>query len=219
MKLAKTISIIVLAVLLSFSLFFNVFFISILNIGTVKSFKQLLLHNEIINGVLKWNTEDTVKPEDNTTVERPDEDNKTDNDSEGSEPDNSEKPVVDIKPSSSTVLYSANGVKITYTGKIETSTIFEDIELEVIIENTGDEAVTISFRDIFIDGYMSNFSSCYCDNLKPGKKAIEIFKLDSSDFEKFTDFPSVVEFVIHISNTETWGEIDESDPITIKICM
>lgn len=219
MKLAKTISIIVLAVLLSFSLFFNVFFISILNIGTVKSFKQLLLHNEIINGVFKWNTEDTVKPEDNTTVERPDEDNKTDNDLEDSEPDNSEKPVVDIKPSSLTVLYSANGVKITYTGKIETSTIFEDIELEVIIENTGDEAVTISFRDIFIDGYMSNFSSCYCDNLKPGKKAIEIFKLDSSDFEKFTDSPSVVEFVIHISNTETWGEIDESDPITIKICM
>lgn len=193
MKLVKTIAIITLSVLLAISAFFNIFITSMLEIKDVKSFKQVLLCHELIDsmGQLSEDTANTDKPETpniETTV-----------------------PEVQTKePNEEMIIYNENGVKISYIAQ-ELGLLGSS--LKFFVENNTDQTLDVCLTDIYIDGFKADLSGMYCSSLGAGKKAYESLTLYEFEYEDFSDFPSVIEFVIKIQNSETWNIIVETKPM------
>jgi len=193
MKLVKTIAIITLSVLLAISAFFNIFITSMLEIKDVKSFKQVLLCRELIDsmGQLSEDTTNTDKPEIpniETTV-----------------------PEVQTKePNEEMIIYNENGVKISYIAQ-ELGLLGPS--LKFFVENNTDQTLDVCLTDIYIDGFKADLSGMYCSSLDAGKKAYESLTLYEFEYEAFSDFPSVIEFVVKIQNSETWNTIVETKPM------
>lgn len=201
MKLAKTIAIMVLSVLLAFSLFFNIFIVTILEIKDVDSFKQVLLCRELFDSLNDLS--------DSTAEEEPEDTTKPDDTELESIPD-STTPVV--KPAEGKTIYNDNGVKIVY---VEQELGLLGPSLKFYIENNSDQTLDISLTDVYIDGFKADFCGLTCSNLEAGKKAYESFAIWESDYEDFTEFPSVVQFVVEIKDSESWNTIDETEHMSI----
>ena len=196
----KTIVIMVLSVMLTLTLAFNIFILTIFEIKDVKSFKQVLLCRELV---------DSMNPLDQSPTEDTD-----------SLPDTSIKIPEDTSatndiPTEAKVVYNANNIKITYIKQEEG---LLGPSLKFYIENNSDHAVDINFTNVFINDWLSDMSGGYCSELASGKRAYASLTLWESDYSEFTDKPEKIEFTINIVNytdSGTWSSIEESDPICI----
>ena len=200
MKFAKTIAIIALSVLLAFSVFFNIFITSMLEIKDVKSFKQVLLCRELINSM-------NQAPEDDMSIgtESPNMNTPNTDDTEALIPDTSNK-----VPADATTIYNENGIKIMFVGQ-ELGLLGPT--LTFYIENNTTQTLNIYLTDIYIDGFRAEYCGMYCDGLRASKKAYESLSLWESDYSDFSDFPSVIEFVIEIQDATSYYTLVETDPM------
>lgn len=201
MNLFKTITIMVLAVMLTLAISFNIFILAIFEIKDVQSFKQVLLCRELLNsmGQISGNA--------------PEADDTTDS-SESFEEVPNETPSVDATPTEPLVVYNENNIKITYV-KQELGLLGPTLEFH--IENNTDRTITIDFTNVYIDGYIAELSGGICDSLEAGKKAFTSLTLWEVDYEDFTDSPEKVEFIIRLRDSDSWNTLVESEPIHINM--
>lgn len=197
MKLAKTIIIIVLAVLLTLSTFVNIFIFNILEITDVESFKQVLLCKELVEsfGLIEGSIE---TPAEVTTEELL-------------------EPVPEINSSSGQAFtYSNAWIKVT---KLKQSAGFTGTGpvISFEIKNLSAEPVLISFREVYIDGYKADLSGLYCECLDSGMKAIKDLTLWESDWKAFTNKPGEVQFVIEVCDPSTLGTLERSSTFVITL--
>jgi hypothetical protein len=191
MKLAKTIAIMALSVMLTLSLSLNIFILTIFEIKDVESFKQVLLCRELMNSFGQLgNTDTDVDDSVDITVD-------------------TDAPSTEIKvpeaeaPKDAQVIYNENGVKISLVS--QEITLFGP-KLKFFVENNTDRALTIQLTDLYIDGIQSGSVYMYCGDLSANRKAYET--IDLYDYETF---PSVIEFVVEISDPDTYDTIIETD--------
>jgi hypothetical protein len=64
---------------------------------------------------------------------------------------------------------------------------------------------------------MVDFCGVYVDGLEEDKKSFETVYIYESDYEDFTDYPSMVEFTIKVQDSESWADLSESGIIYINI--
>lgn len=199
MKNVKTIAIIVLSVLLVFSLSLNIFIFSMFEIKDAESFKQALLCKELLDS---FNQSATI-------IDRPN------NNQQDSSNTDTTVPDVQIKePTKDMIIYNANGVKISFVAQ---EIGMMGPSLKFYVENNTNQTLDICLTDIYIDGYKAEFVGMYCDELAAGKKAYESLTMWESDYEDFSDFPSVIEFVVKIQDSASWNTIVETEPMYLQL--
>lgn len=200
MKNVKTIAIIALSVLLVFSLSLNIFIFSMFEIKDAESFKQALLCKELLES---FNQSATI-------VDRPNNSNQQDS-------SNTDTTVPDVQikePTKDMIIYNANGVKISFVAQ---EIGMMGPSLKFYVENNTNQTLDICLTDIYIDGYKAEFVGMYCDELAAGKKAYESLTMWESDYEDFSDFPSVIEFVVKIQDSASWNTIVETEPMYLQL--
>jgi hypothetical protein len=211
MKLAKTIIIIVLSVLLAFSAFFNIFIMTVLEIKNVESFKQVLLCRELINS-----TSQLLDTEDTSVEETP-----------NTEPSDTEKPIPETPetelltntevPVEPCTVYDEEGIKITF---VEQEIGPMGCTLKFYIENNTKYTLDICLTDVYIDGFKAEYCGVYCSGLEAGKKSYETLVLWEADYEDFTEFPtlpSVVQFAVKVKDPAARNILVETAPI--HLCL
>lgn len=215
MKLAKTIIIIVLSVLLAFSVFFNIFIMTVLDIKNVESFKQVMLCRELVNSVGQLS--DT---EDSAITETPDTE-PTETEPVETEPSIIEVIETDILDYNNNVepciVYDAEGIKITF---VEQDLGPMGLTLKFYIENNTKYTLDICLTDVYIDGFKAEYCGVYCSGLAAGKKSYETLTLWEADYEDFTEFPtfpSVVQFVVKVKDPAARNILVETAPI--HLCL
>lgn len=200
MKLAKTIAIITLSILLIMSVAMNIFIFSMFEIKDAESFKQALLCRELLDSL---NQSATI-------IDKPNNNNQQDS-------SNTDTTVSDVQikePTKDMIIYNANGVKISFVAQ-EIGLLGPS--LKFYIENNTKQTLDICLTDIYIDGFKAEFAGMYCSELAAGKKAYESITLYEFEYEDFSDFPSVVEFVVKVQDSATWVIIDETDSMCIRL--
>ncbi len=193
MKLAKTIIIITLASLLALSAAFNIIFLSLFEIWKPSEFKKLLVLQAMQESL------NQVEPEPEPTPE--------------STPELDPKPE-SSKPVDQKFAYSNGVIKVKQL-KQTIGLLGPGIQFE--IENISTEAVCISFREIYIDGYNVDLSGIYCECLNPGKKTIKELTLWESEWEAFTTKPHEVQFVIEVYDFDSLVTLTRSEVFTITL--
>jgi hypothetical protein len=195
------------SVLLVLSVALNIFIFSVFGIGTSEGFKQALLAKELITGLSSVEPDETVPEE--TKASDPVEETTPEVSTVPTEnKDNSETSKV-------TPIYQDENVKITYMKKEEDHLLGPVYKF--IIENTSDRPLTVSFSDVYIDGFKVDLSGLYCDDLEMGAKAVADLTLYQSEWEDFTTNPSRVEFRVRLINPKSLLNIYDSDVITFDL--
>jgi hypothetical protein len=196
MKLAKTIIIMILSVLLALSISLNIFILTIFGIKDLQSFKQVLLCKELLDSFTSMSS-----PEATPDVSTP-------------EADTPEADTPEADASTEEVFYQDEYVIIRKlkqeTGLLGPTVVFS-------VENISTYPILISFKDVYIDGYKADLSGLYCECLDPGMKAIEDFTLWKSDYEDFTSKPKEVRFIIDIMDPHNFVSLVEPTPAKITI--
>lgn len=111
-----------------------------------------------------------------------------------------------------TVLYDANGVKVTATG-------YEDgwmgPEIKILVENNSDKNALITTASVSANGYMMPYASLYAE-VAAGKKANETFSIMVSELEQSgIETLAELQFYIQLQDPETWETVDTSELITL----
>ncbi len=196
MKLAKTISIMVLSVLLALSISLNIFIFTIFEIKDIQTFKQVLMCKELLNSLSNLETPTEPDPVPEST-----------------EPDST---PVEPEPEDTEAFSFANAYVSVTELKQGAGLMGPTVTLK--LENLSDEAIRISFIDLSIDGYASQYSSTgvYAEVLDSGMKAIRDISLWESDYEAFTSKPEAITFTIEVLDPNTFGTIT-SEEVTIYI--
>lgn len=133
--------------------------------------------------------------------------NSGDNTGDNQQPENKEITIAE------TVLYEAEGVKITATG-------FEDglmgPEIKLLIENNSEKNALVTSEAVSANGYMMPLASLYAE-VAAGKKANESLTLMSSQVEQAgIETLAELQFYLKIQDPENWDEIAKSDLITLN---
>lgn len=191
MKLAKTIIIMILSVLLALSISLNIFILTIFGIKDLQSFKQVLLCKELLDSFTSMSSPEATPDASTPEADTPEADASTEE-----------------------VFYQDEYVIIRKlkqeTGLLGPTVVFS-------VENISTYPVLISFKDVYIDGYKADLSGLYCECLDPGMKAIEDFTLWKSDYEDFTSKPKEVRFIIDIMDPHNFVSLVEPTPAKITI--
>ena len=191
------ITISVLSAFLAISIFVNIFICAVLGIKNGETFKEVLLAQEVLASLGAIG--DTPDPDTNPTPQP-----------ETSTPETPvQKPGVTKEFS-----YNNDYVKIKF---LKQEVILGEPVLKFEVENISDKTLTISFKEVYIDGYQATLSGVYCDNLDIGKKAIVSFNLWSVDYEDFTTWPSEVSFVIETQEYYSFLTLDYSNVFSLPI--
>lgn len=112
-----------------------------------------------------------------------------------------------------TVLYNDHGVVVTAK---EISEGMFGPEISVLIENNSDKNVTVTTRDLSVNSYMFTASGLFSD-IAAGKKAMETLTLMSSEMQEAgIETVAQVDFCLHIYDSDTFGDIADSDLITLQ---
>lgn len=110
-------------------------------------------------------------------------------------------------------IYNANGVVVT-ANRLEEG-IFGP-EIAMTVENNSDTNVTVSSRELSVNGYMFDGSSLYAD-VAAGKKSKETLTIMSSEMDEAgIDTVAEVAFWLHIYESDSFKDIDDSDLITLR---
>ena len=205
MKILKTVALCATSALLTLSVFFNIFFLSIFGIHDGESFKQALLSKEILDSLVEVGGGNSDNTTDTPIVETPDTNEPT-----------VDEPVVEVPTGlqEEQVVYDANGITITYLNQ-ETSIFGPTFNFFVV--NNSEYTLWVSATDVYIDGVQADLSGGGVSDIEPGKKAYLEFTLWKSDYEKFTNYPSEVEFDIVIRDDSTWGELYSVEDLILKV--
>lgn len=196
MKLAKTITIMALSVLLALSIALNIFIFVIFGIKDVQSFKQVLLSKELLDSFISMSV-----PESTPDVSIP-------------EPD-TQSPVPEVEDTPTEEVFYQDDYIIIRKLKQENGLLGPTVVFS--IENISTYPVLVSFKDVYIDGYKADLSGLYCSCLDPGMKAIEDFTVWESDYEDFTSKPEEVRFIIDIMDPHNYVSLVEPTPAKITI--
>jgi hypothetical protein len=212
MKLFKLIMNCVIASLLVLSVLSNIFIFSVLGIHDGESFKQTMLAKELLTNQSSTETEpvstESVEPD-----VYPDEWFVTD-DPDYSLENNSTTPTENDQVTTPPI-YQDENVKITYLRQEDS--VF-GLDYKFLVENTSDRPLTITFSDLYIDGFKVDLSGLCCENLEVGAKSVESLTLLQSEWEEFTTSPYRVEFRIKLINPKSLLTIYEtSDRITFEL--
>ena len=185
-------------------IFFNILFLSIFLIHDGESFKQALLSKEILDSLVEIGDSDTPAT-DTPTVDIPSIDEPT-----------VDEPVVEVPTGlqEGQVVYNANGITITYLNQ-EAGVLGPTFNFFVV--NNSEYTLWVSATDVYIDGVQADLSGGGVSDIEPGKKAYLEFTLWKSDYEKFTNYPSEVEFDIVIRDDSTWGELYSVEDLILKV--
>ena len=194
--LGKLIAIFALSTLLTISLALNIFTYSFLGIHNMEDFKQVLLSKELLDAFTK---EDIAEDNTSDTVLDSDEDN---NQVEENDNNNIETGTTSI----GCITLAYKGIVIK---EIKTERSLLGKTITFLVENTTEESICVSFRDVYIDGYVAGLSGASVQDLKPGKKAYVGLTLWESDWEDFTDDPSTYEFTIVIYDPNNYATLYE----------
>lgn len=210
MKLAKTIIIIVLSVLLTLSVSLNIFIFVIFGIKDAQSFKQVLLSKELFDSLTNMSvpesTLDVSNPESTPEVSIPEPDTEV--------PE--QAPESDSASETEAFYYTNAWITVK---ELKQGVGLMGPTITVELENISDNAIRVSFKDLSIDGYVSQYSSTgvYAEILEPGMKAIREISLWESDYEAFTSKPKEVRFIIDIMDPYSYGSLVELIPAKITI--
>ena len=109
-------------------------------------------------------------------------------------------------------LVNVDGILIVFTGLSSDSLFGESANL--YIENTCGEKISVSVRDLSVNGYM--VSAYLSADVLDGKKAFTDITFYDSDFEQY-DIEDIeeIEFYFEVYNPDTWDDIYESEIITL----
>lgn len=112
-----------------------------------------------------------------------------------------------------TVLYDADGVKVTATGLEEG---WMGPEVKILVENSSEQNVLVTTDALSVNGYMAPFSSLYAE-VAAGKKSNETLSLLSSELER-SGISTIAElqFFIEVKDADTWDPIAASELITLS---
>lgn len=130
----------------------------------------------------------------------------------GNESDNEqENDTVEITVAE-TVLYEADGVKVTATG-------YEDgwmgPEIKILVENDSSKNVLVTSASVSANGYMMPTASLYAE-VAAGKKANETLSIMSSELDQSgIEMLAELQFYLQIQDPETWETITTSDLLTL----
>lgn len=205
MRLFKLITNCVVSVLLVLSVVLNIFIFSVLGIHNGESFKQTLLAKELLTGFSsvepETETEPTTEPVINQiTTPAPE----------------TTTPAENNQITTTAPIYQDENVKITYVKKEEDHLLGPVYKF--VIENTSDRPLTVSFSDVYIDGFKVTLSCLYCEDLEAGAKSVSELTLYQSEWEDFTTSPKRVEFRVRLTNPKSLLTIYEtSDRITFDL--
>lgn len=109
-------------------------------------------------------------------------------------------------------IYNEGGITVTVK-KLESSLFGPTIS--VTASNDTDKNIRITARDLSVNSYMMSSSGLYCE-VAAGKKANDEINLMSSELkEAGIDTIAQVQFYLHISDTDSYETIDDSELITI----
>ena len=205
MKAWKIIILCVVSSLLTLSMFFNIFFLTIFGAWTPDGFKKALLGTETVH-----TSEEVETPTDDPVVEVPDTTlPDTDLDTEVEVPDDS----FGIKEGE--VVYSENGITITYMKQEEG---LLGPRFKFFVENNYSHTIYVAVRNVYIDGILAELSGGSQSDIEVGKKAFLEINLWSSDYEEYTDYPTKVEFDLLIMHEDNWVEtLFEIDDIVLQV--
>ena len=112
-----------------------------------------------------------------------------------------------------TVLYEADGIKVTVTG-------YEDgwmgPEIKMLVENDSTKNVLVTADAVSVNGYMMPSASLYAE-VAAGKKANESLDLMTYELEQAgIDTVAELQFYINVSDAETWETMDISELLTLN---
>lgn len=204
-RLGKVIAIMVLSVLLALSTFFNIFFLTIFGIKDAESFKKALFSKELLDGLTEVTEELTDTDVDADTSDDTVEDVPQQSDSTSN---------TDDTLTEEEIVFTSNGVTVTYL-KQETSIFGPAFKFR--IENNSDDTISVSFTDVYVDGYLVDLTGGGVYDLAPNKKAFATLTVFETDYEEFTNAPSCIEYTIKIMNSDlTTIAESETKQLTIK---
>ena len=111
-----------------------------------------------------------------------------------------------------TVLYEADGVKVTATG-------YEDgwmgPEIKILVENDSSKNVLVTSASVSANGYMMPTASLYAE-VAAAKKANETLTIMSSELDQSgIEMLAELQFYLQIQDPETWQTITTSDLLTL----
>ena len=111
-----------------------------------------------------------------------------------------------------TVLYEADGVKVTATG-------YEDgwmgPEIKILVENDSSKNVLVTSASVSANGYMMPSAALYAE-VAAGKKANETLSIMSSELaQSGIEMLAELQFYLQIQDPETWETITTSDLLTL----
>lgn len=111
-----------------------------------------------------------------------------------------------------TVLYEADGVKVTATG-------YEDgwmgPEIKILVENDSSKNVLVTSASVSANGYMMPSAALYAE-VAAGKKANETLTIMSSELDQSgIEMLAELQFYLQIQDPETWETITTSYLLTL----
>ena len=198
MKIWKIIILCVASSLVTLSVAFNIFFVSIFEIHNADSFKQVLLSKEILEGLTNMG-EAEAEPDSDVETNNPTVDNPVD---------------TPIGLQEGQVVYSDNGITITYLNQ-ETSVFGPQLNFYIV--NNSEYTLWVSATNVYIDGVQADLSGGGVSDIESGKKAYLEFTIWESDYENFTNDPSEVEFDLVVRDDSTWDELDRVEDLILKL--
>jgi hypothetical protein len=197
MKIFKGILLCAVSSIMTLSIFFNLFFLSMFGAWTPESFKKALLGKELLDAFT--NVEQEVEtPTDTPIVKVPDTDVP---DTESNTDTEVETPESGFGLQENEVVYSENGITITYLK--QESSLFGP-SFKFCVTNNSNEVLWVSATNVYIDDVQADVSGGSASDIEIGKKAFFDLILLESEYEDFTEYPTKVEFDIKIYDDDTW---------------
>lgn len=206
----KTIVIVVLAMLLTFSAALTLFTFGLLDCWGMNDLRELIARDILLDELSK--VEVTEPEEDNSPVvvvpeTATKEESKTPQVSIESE--TGPAPEEDIEP---LCIWNMNGIKITVLG-LEMDGFYGP-EMYIEIENNTDNNLMFGIDDVSVNGYMMD--PYWAASVAAGKKAREtIYWFEESCVENGVEDIYRVECVFRVSDEDTWTTVIETPTIGI----
>lgn len=106
------------------------------------------------------------------------------------------------------ILLEDSAIKVTVTGLDSNGLMGPEVKL--LMENTGDAALTVQARNVSVNGYMVTAS--LSEDVAPGKKSNTSLLLLRSDLERCgIDTIADIAFSLHIFDSESWDTYLDTD--------
>lgn len=124
-----------------------------------------------------------------------------------------EAPVSNEITIAETVLFEADGVRVTAKGLEEG---WMGPAIKVLVENDSDKNILLTADAVSVNGYMMPGATVYAE-VAAGKKANESISLMSSELSRSgIDTVAEIQMYLRIQNPENWDTLRVSDLITLQ---